>query len=96
MLWYMMLQKKIILINLFKQDKSQTKTYDFLKQNFSEPRWKNAASKNAYALLSKKNYEASAGFFLLGGFLSEAVNIIANNLQDIQLAMLCCKLVKKQ
>lgn len=70
MIWYMMLGKKKLLATLFKKDEKQRKTYEFLNQNFNEKRWKNAASKNAYALLSKKNYEPSAGFFLLGGFLS--------------------------
>ena len=66
----MMLGKKKVLATLFKKDEKQKKTFEFLNQNFNEPRWKNAASKNAYALLSKKNYEPSAGFFILGGFLS--------------------------
>lgn len=65
-----MLGKRKILASLFKKDEKQRKTYEFLNQNFNEPRWKNAASKNAYALLSKKNFETSAGFFLLGGYLS--------------------------
>lgn len=65
----MMLGKRKILASLFKKDEKQKKTYEFLNQNFNEPRWKNAANKNAYALLGKKNYETSAGFFILGGFL---------------------------
>ena len=38
--------------------------------------------------------EDSAGFFLVGGFLNEAVDIIISNIQDIQLALLCCKLME--
>lgn len=69
-LWYMMLQKKNMLLTLFRQDRGQKKMADFFGNNFTEPRWKSAASKNAYALLSKKMFEQSAGFFLLGGFLN--------------------------
>ena len=69
-LWYMLLGKKKVLASLFKKDEKQRKTFEFLNQNFNEQRWKNAASKNAYALLAKKNYEPSAGFFILGGYLA--------------------------
>ncbi len=33
-----------------------------------------------------------AGFFLLGGFLQDAVDIIIEKLEDIQLAVLACRL----
>ena len=69
-LWYMILQKKNMLMTLFRQDRGQKKMADFFGNNFAEARWKSAASKNAYALLSKKMFEQSAGFFLLGGFLN--------------------------
>jgi hypothetical protein len=55
-------------------------------------RWKTASVNNAYALITKKMYLEAAGFFLLGGNYEDAVNIILNSLQDIQLALLVCRL----
>lgn len=66
-LWYVILKKKHILALLFKQDKNQKLTYDFLMKNFNEPKTKSIAIKNAYVLLSKKRFDVSAAFFLLGG-----------------------------
>lgn len=37
----------------------------------------------------------SAAFFLLGGKLKEAIDVIVNNMQDIQLAILICRLQEK-
>ena len=54
---------------LFKQDKNQKRTYEFLMKNFNEPKTKSVAIKNAYALLSKKKFDVCAAFFLLGGCL---------------------------
>jgi len=64
-----LLKKKNILANLFRQDKNQKKTYEFLLKNFSDPKNKSSASKNAYALLAKKRFDVSAAFFLLGGYI---------------------------
>ena len=44
-------------------------------------------------MLEKKRYEDSAGFFLLGGYVKDAVEIILDKLQDVQLAILITKLV---
>ena len=68
-LWYTLLKKKNILANLFRQDKNQKRTYEFLMKNFSDPKTKSSSSKNAYALLAKKKFDVSAAFFLLGGYL---------------------------
>lgn len=66
-LWYVLLKKKNILANLFRQDRNQRRTYEFLLKNFSDPKTKSSAIKNAYALLAKKKFDVSAAFFLLGG-----------------------------
>eukprot|EP00828_Plagiopyla_frontata_P027900 TRINITY_DN36177_c0_g1_i2.p1 TRINITY_DN36177_c0_g1~~TRINITY_DN36177_c0_g1_i2.p1 ORF type:complete len:269 (-),score=44.43 TRINITY_DN36177_c0_g1_i2:841-1647(-) len=55
---------------------------------------KSIAIKNGYALLGKKNYLASAAFFILAGQLQNAVNILLDNQQDIQLAILCCRIIE--
>ena len=36
------------------------KLYTFLANDFSEPRWRSAALKNAFALLSKQQHELAA------------------------------------
>lgn len=48
--------------------------------------------KNAFALQQRKEYERSASFYLLGGKLADAVDIIIERLDDIQLAVLACRL----
>jgi len=55
-------------------------------------RWKSAASKNAYALVSKKRYQDAAAFFLVGGHIKDGINVIAFYMEDIQLALLTAKL----
>lgn len=37
-------------------DKEQATTQKFLGHDFEEPRWRTAALKNAYALLSKRRF----------------------------------------
>lgn len=59
----------------------------FLANDFTIPRWKTAALKNAYALLGRQRPEYAASFFLLAGNLKDAVNVLANQLNDIQLAL---------
>ncbi|CAG8465420.1 9171_t:CDS:10, partial [Scutellospora calospora] len=77
-LFYMALRKKKLLLGLWKtanSHKEQAVMLKFLSNNFEEPRWKTAASKNAYALLGKQRYEYAAAFFLLSDKLKDAANI---------------------
>jgi hypothetical protein len=55
--------------------------------NFQETRWKTAALKNAYALMGKRRFEYAAAFFLLADHLQDAVSVLSNQLEDIQLAI---------
>ena len=64
----------------------------FLSNDFKDARWQTAAVKNAYVLLSQKKYFMSTAFFLLGGKLKEALDVVVNNMEDIQLAILLCRL----
>jgi hypothetical protein len=71
----------------------------FLSHDFCESRWKTAASKIAYTLLSKQRYgqllgiansdklEYAAAVFLLADSLKDAVNVCLRNLDDFQLAV---------
>ena len=100
MLYYVMLGKKNVVAMLFKKEMVQKleykNTFEFLQKDFNDQRWKSAASKNAYALISKKRYTDACSFFLIGGHLADAVNVIAVYLEDIQLALLCARLHEYQ
>lgn len=54
-LWYMLMNKKGILINLYEKEKGSggDKVAEMLSQDFSLPRWKKAALKNAMVLRTK-------------------------------------------
>ncbi len=80
--WYVLLKKKQVLVTLFSKNQDE-KIAKLLSNDFSLPRWKTASINNAYALITKKLYLEAAGFFLLGGNFSDAVNVIVNSLQDI-------------
>ena len=85
-LFYLALRRKNVLWGLFKT-KSDARMSGFFGNNFEEQRWKEAALKNAYALMGKQKFEESAAFFLLGGCLEEAVHICLESLKDVQLAL---------
>ncbi|XP_069766655.1 dmX-like protein 2 [Narcine bancroftii] len=90
-LFYLALKKKAVLWGLFRsqQDKKMT---EFFKHNFSEDRWRKAALKNAFALLGKQRFEQAAAFFLLAGSLKDAIEVILEKMDDIQLAMIIARL----
>ena len=82
----------------------------FLSNNFHDARWRTAALKNAFALLSKQRYgvffcrcsvpglmrevEYAAAFFLLGGSLKDAVNVCLKQMDDFQLAIAIARVVE--
>ncbi|KAI8899669.1 RAVE protein 1 C terminal-domain-containing protein [Globomyces pollinis-pini] len=93
-LYYLGLKKKNVLVGLWKLASThpeQAQMMKFLANDFNEDRWKNAALKNAYALLGKQRYEYSAAFFLLADRLKDAVNVCVKNLNDPQLAISLCR-----
>lgn len=58
-LHYLALRKKNVLTGLWRMaswNREQASTMRFLANNFSEPRWRTAALKNAYALLGKHRF----------------------------------------
>ncbi|KAL9138282.1 MAG: hypothetical protein Q9175_000508 [Cornicularia normoerica] len=90
-LHYLALKKKNVLVGLWRMaawNREQSGTQKLLRNDFSEARWKTAALKNAYALLGKRRFgEYAAAFFLLAGNLQDAINVCANQLHDLQLAI---------
>ncbi|KAI0348528.1 hypothetical protein BDW22DRAFT_1350758 [Trametopsis cervina] len=96
-LFYFALGKVKLVHGLWRQaswHKEYAAMLKFLNNNFAEPRWRTAALKNAFALLSKRRFEYAAAFFLLGGSLKDAVNVCIRNMQDFQLAIALTRVVE--
>lgn len=106
-IYYLALRKKSVLHGLWKMSNGHVEQglmVKFLANDFSEEKWQKAALKNAYALLGKQRYgkkntlsylikkEYAVAFFLLGDKLKDAVNVCTKNLNDIQLAIVLCRL----
>ncbi|GAA5906755.1 hypothetical protein JCM6882_003293 [Rhodosporidiobolus microsporus] len=90
MLFYLALKKLHIVQTFWKQSSGhsdQRQMIKFLANDFEEQRWKSAANKNAFALMSKQRFLFAAAFFLLGGSLKDAVSVILRQLNDFQLAV---------
>lgn len=97
-LYYFALGKPKLVQGLWRQaawHKEQTIMLKFLSNDFTEPRWRTAALKNGYALLSKRRFEYAAAFFLLGNALKDAVNICIKQLGDFQLAVALARVVEQ-
>lgn len=61
-LFYFALRQRTVLRNLWRLatwHPEQRATYKLLSNDFDEPKWKSAARKNAYALLSRRRYRGS-------------------------------------
>jgi hypothetical protein len=89
-LHYLALRKKNVLTGLWRMatwSREQAATVRLLKNDFSDPRWRTAANKNAYALMGKRRFEYAAAFFLLADNLDSAVSVLSNQLGDVQLAI---------
>ncbi|CAO1632061.1 unnamed protein product [Parajaminaea phylloscopi] len=94
-LFYYALGKRKLVLNLWRQaawHPEQRKMLAFLANDFESDRWKSAALKNAFALLSQRRFEFAACFFLLGDSLQDAVNVCVRNLQDVHLAIALCRI----
>ncbi|PPQ62961.1 hypothetical protein CVT24_006067 [Panaeolus cyanescens] len=89
-LFYFALGKSKLVHGLWRQaawHKEQGAMLKFLSNDFTVARWRTAALKNAFALLSKQRFEYAAAFFLLGGSVKDAVNVCIRQLGDFQLAI---------
>uniref|UniRef100_A0AAQ5X5D4 RAVE complex protein Rav1 C-terminal domain-containing protein n=1 Tax=Amphiprion ocellaris TaxID=80972 RepID=A0AAQ5X5D4_AMPOC len=90
-LFYLAMKKKAVLWGLFRSQHDEKMT-TFFKNNFSEDRWRKAALKNAFSLLGKQRFEQSAAFFLLAGSLKDAIEVLMEKMEDLQLAMIVARL----
>ena len=64
--------------------------------NDTSLRWRKAALKNAFTLMSKQRFEHAAAFFLLAGALKDAIEVCLNKLRDLDLAMVLARLYEDQ
>ncbi|KAM7015036.1 dmX-like protein 2 isoform 6-T6 [Tautogolabrus adspersus] len=90
-LFFLAMKKKAVLWGLFRSQHDEKMT-QFFKNNFSEDRWRKAALKNAFSLLGKQRFEQSAAFFLLAGSLKDAIEVLMEKMEDLQLAMIVARL----
>lgn len=88
--FYMALRKKRILLGLWRVaygHPDRPHMLKFLANDFDEPRWKTAAQKNAFALISRQRFSFAASFFLLADCLQDAVNVCVRHLADWSLGI---------
>ncbi|XP_034833507.1 dmX-like protein 2 isoform X4 [Maniola hyperantus] len=90
-LYYLAMKKKTLLWGLFRSNHDDKMT-GFFANDFGEDRWRKAALKNAFVLLGRQRFEHAAAFFLLGGALKDALEVLITRLGDLQLAMVVARL----
>ncbi|CAD6632773.1 XXYS1_4_G0010450.mRNA.1.CDS.1 [Saccharomyces cerevisiae] len=93
-IFYLALKKKQILLSLWKMaigHPEQQKMVRFISNDFTVPRWRTAALKNAFVLLSKHRYMDAAVFFLLTDSLKDCVNVLCKQVHDMDLAIGVCR-----
>jgi hypothetical protein len=108
------LGKKKVVHGLWRQapgHKEQNMMLKFLGNDFSLDRWKTAALKNAYALLSKNRYgesrtrhpntpltsvEYAAAFFMLADQPRDAISVCLRQMGDWQLAIALAKAIEPE
>ena len=95
-LWYILIDRRDQLTRLYKQEPQYVKVYELLLNDFTLPKWKTTAEKNAMVLMSKKNNMLACAFFLLAGNLRDGLKIAQEKLQDPILAVLMAKLMEKE
>eukprot|EP01054_Gregarina_sp_Poly1_P009536 Gregarina_sp_Poly_1__9535@NODE_5_length_25086_cov_86_244454_g4_i0_p1_GENE_NODE_5_length_25086_cov_86_244454_g4_i0NODE_5_length_25086_cov_86_244454_g4_i0_p1_ORF_typecomplete_len4221_score623_63Rav1p_C/PF12234_8/3_2e47ANAPC4_WD40/PF12894_7/3_3e02ANAPC4_WD40/PF12894_7/0_68ANAPC4_WD40/PF12894_7/7_3e02_NODE_5_length_25086_cov_86_244454_g4_i0993422596 len=89
--WYCLTGKQGVLCAMFRKCKNDTVS-TFLGSDFTSQRWKIAAVKNAWQLVSQKRYVFSLAFFILGKSGKEAIDICIRYLKDAQLAAVIARL----
>ncbi|KAJ1954623.1 regulator of (H+)-ATPase in vacuolar membrane [Linderina pennispora] len=93
-IFFLALKKPRLLLGLWRTAHThpeQSKMLSFLSNDFAVQKWKTAAAKNAYVLLSRQRYLDAATFFLLSGKLVDAATVCVVQLKDIQLAVTICR-----
>ncbi|XP_059145859.1 dmX-like protein 2 isoform X3 [Physella acuta] len=90
-IYYLAMKKKTIVKSMFKTVQD-SKMESFFGQDFSTETHRRVAMKNAFHLLSKGQYQHAAALFFLAGQVDNAINVILDKLEDVQLAIVLCRL----
>ena len=64
-LWYILLEKKAVVQNLYSLEVNMKKFSEFFSKNFKEEKARTIAGKNGMALVSKQQYYLAISFFIL-------------------------------
>ncbi|XP_065176248.1 dmX-like protein 1 isoform X2 [Sycon ciliatum] len=90
-LFYLAMKKQSLLRAMFRNARDD-RMASFFANDFKEERWRKAALKNAFVLLGKQRLEQAAAFFLLGNSLDDCLEVCVHRMQDLQLALVVCRL----
>ena len=92
-LMYIALKKKVLLSRLFRSN-GNARVATLLAKDFSQNHNRHAAAKNAYVLLGQHRYSLAAAFFLVGGYIHDAIGVCAKEMKDPQLALFLTTLLR--
>ena len=92
-LMYIALKKKALLSRLFRSN-GNARVATLLAKDFSRDHNRHAAAKNAYVLLGQHRYSLAAAFFLVGGYVHDAIGVCAKEMKDPQLALFLTTLLR--
>lgn len=90
-LLFVVVDRVNVLAGLYKATQNKP-LYEFMCRDFTETRHREAALKNAYALLSKHRYVFAAAFFILGGRPLDAASIVWKRERDVHLTLVIARL----
>lgn len=91
-IWYCAMGKLSLLAGLFRTS-NEVRVGSFLARDFDSEGGRSAAAKNAHALLSQHKHAMAAAFFLLAHDVRAAVAVCLDDLADVQLAIMVCRLL---
>ena len=93
-LLFIIVDRVKVLAGLYKATQN-TRLYEFMCRDFTEQRHREAALKNAYALLSKHRYAFAAAFFVLAGQPLDAASLVWKHEKDLSLTLAIARLCFK-
>lgn len=98
-LFYLALRRETTVRSIWRRahgHPDQAKMNRFLANDFTVERWRIAAQKNAFALISQRRFDFAAAFFLLGDALQDAVNVCVRNLRNVPLAVAIARVYEEE
>ncbi|EAN31210.2 RAVE protein 1 C terminal family protein [Theileria parva strain Muguga] len=90
--FYLILQGKVKIFSLLLKSKGFEKFSNFLTNDFTQERWKDASVKNAFALISQRRYLLSSAMLILANRIQDAVDVVHQYLNNLSLSILISKL----